>query len=211
MQAFHKEPSGKGVCQMKVLNGDGEGMNMRKSCLLAVLAALMLFASPAIATLSSATCLNSTASNYDTRILTNGTWTNSTQTVNCSLGCDSVTGNCAYYETDFFPIIIGLTIAAFVFMYAASREELSFTMNIAKISLDPVKFLFIGLALFFILMDFGVMMDAARVYSMTGTYGILTPGYIGMSTAFWVLVFVLLITFMFMVFKILIGMHRMRK
>ena len=177
---------------------------------LMIVLVLALVSAPALA--QNYTCIETNTSYFSTIITVSGSQIPINYNETCKFGCDDLTGRCIDAEVNLgdVGIVVGLSFLAFIFIFASTRDELSFTLNYHDFEIDPVKLLFLGLSFFMIIMEFGIIMNFAKITGQTGVYGILTGGYSGLMWAFILILFIVVIFFIYGVFKTLINVRKMR-
>jgi len=167
----------------------------------------ILVALPMLASAQNYTCIDANTSSFNTTIPINGVSVNIGPIIKpCSIGCNNATGRCGSTEPSIGDVgmVVVLALISFIFIFAASREELSFTMHWRSVAIDPIKLLFIGLSLFMIIMDFGIIMNFASMTGQTGVYGILTGGWSGLLWGFVILMVIISLYFMYSIIKTVI-------
>ena len=161
-------------------------------------------------TLADSACLDNSTSLFNTTISVSGSSIPIFYNTTCPFLCDNKTGFCVDSDIGLgsIGIVIVVSILALIFIFAAGREELSFTFKLHSFNFDPIKLLFLGLAFFMILTDFGLIMNFAKVTGQSGAYSILSGGYLGITTGFLIIASILLIVFLYAVVKEMISFNK---
>lgn len=175
----------------------------------------LMFATIGLADNTAAACLNVNTSQENITIYnaTSGSVMIALlENVTCPFGCDNATGFCTDSNINLgsIGIIIVVSFLAFIFMFASSRKELKIPIAMGNFEIDPLQLLFLGLSLWMILMDFSIAMDFAKVSGHGGVYGILTGGWSGLTWSFVLIGFILVVMFLYFVFKTVVDFAKRR-